>query len=239
MLFLNVPFSQKDEVKSLGACWSPKERMWFVPKGLNEKLFERWFIVPKSNVNDVQVLQEKRVLLCIDLVPSSAWFSNLRSELKQEEWELVKKATFKSANYRCQACGGVGPKHPVECHERWNFDSESKIQTLVGTISFCPACHDATHFGLARVRGRERDAIRQLMRVNHWEESKVHSHINEAMEMWKWRSTVKWKLDARWLLNFVPLSNETQIKIINHAEGLCERPIQLWQSEVVSKAMPR
>lgn len=228
--YLNVPFSQKDEVKCLGALWDVTRKKWYVPDGVSERLFEKWLeqVQPKA-----QVIPGTRASLYVDLVPSSAWFSNLRSELTQEEWGAVKKKTFRSASYRCQACGGVGPKHPVECHERWRFDHDSGIQTLVGTIAFCPACHEATHFGLARVRGRDRIAIQQLMCVNRWSEAQVMEHVNKAMEEWKGRSRIRWKLDARWLLNFVVVSDATQKKILGHAEGICNRKIQGWQNEVV------
>jgi putative DNA primase/helicase len=40
---LEVPFSEKDEVKELGARWDPEMRKWFVPKGINTEPFEKWF----------------------------------------------------------------------------------------------------------------------------------------------------------------------------------------------------
>ena len=238
-LYLNVPFADKNEAKGLGAFWDQKVKKWYVPHGVNAKPFERWFVVERNKLKETKAGFRSHVSLYVDLVPSSAWFSNLRSELKKEEWDSVKRATFRSANYRCQSCGGVGPNHPVECHERWNFDVDSKVQTLIGTISFCPSCHEATHFGLARVRGRDGIAFEHLMRVNKWSESEAREHIALAMEEWKWRSTIRWKLDARWLLDFVPLSAETQKKIIDHADGIGERTVDCWQKEVISNALQK
>lgn len=41
-LVLEVPFSEKDEAKQLGARWDPDLRKWFVPRGKDTTLFKRW-----------------------------------------------------------------------------------------------------------------------------------------------------------------------------------------------------
>lgn len=40
--YLNVPFSQKDKVKALGARWDTSQRQWYVPAGLELTLFQAW-----------------------------------------------------------------------------------------------------------------------------------------------------------------------------------------------------
>ena len=40
--YLDVPFSQKDQAKALGAKWDASRKKWFVPPGLDGALFERW-----------------------------------------------------------------------------------------------------------------------------------------------------------------------------------------------------
>jgi len=39
--FIEVAFAEKDEAKRLGALWEPTVRKWYVPTGLNRRLF-RW-----------------------------------------------------------------------------------------------------------------------------------------------------------------------------------------------------
>lgn len=39
--FIEVAFAEKDEAKRLGALWEPAVRKWYVPAGLNRRLF-RW-----------------------------------------------------------------------------------------------------------------------------------------------------------------------------------------------------
>jgi hypothetical protein len=40
--YLNVPFTQKDEAKALGARWDAVEKKWFVPADKDIALFARW-----------------------------------------------------------------------------------------------------------------------------------------------------------------------------------------------------
>lgn len=44
--FLNVPYSDKDTVKAMGAHWNASERKWFVPRGRNTTPFSRWIPQP-------------------------------------------------------------------------------------------------------------------------------------------------------------------------------------------------
>ena len=41
--YLDCPFSDKDEAKSLGAFWDSDVRKWYVPDNVSKDLFEKWF----------------------------------------------------------------------------------------------------------------------------------------------------------------------------------------------------
>ena len=42
MMFLKVPFAEKDEAKALGARWNGERKSWYVPDGKPVEPFERW-----------------------------------------------------------------------------------------------------------------------------------------------------------------------------------------------------
>jgi exodeoxyribonuclease VII large subunit len=46
--FLQVPFSEKNEAKTLGARWDSGQKQWFVPDNLDVALFARWIPECKS-----------------------------------------------------------------------------------------------------------------------------------------------------------------------------------------------
>ncbi|WP_029407554.1 exodeoxyribonuclease VII large subunit [Thiomicrorhabdus sp. Milos-T2] len=51
MTFLEVPFREKDQAKSLGARWDAVSKRWYVPEALSDKLddFQKW--LPQSNAH--------------------------------------------------------------------------------------------------------------------------------------------------------------------------------------------
>ena len=143
--------------------------------------------------------------LAIELVPSTAWYTNVRSNVSKEEWDIIRKKCYRLANYKCEVCGGKGDKWPVECHEIWHYDDKNKVQTLIGLISLCPNCHKTKHVGLAQIKGEEGVVIRQLMKVNGWTVTEAKSYINDAFYIWQDRSQYEWRLNVEYLKEYSKL----------------------------------
>lgn len=43
VMFLDVPFAEKNDAKRLGAKWDAAMRKWFVPHGVDVNRFSRWW----------------------------------------------------------------------------------------------------------------------------------------------------------------------------------------------------
>jgi hypothetical protein len=138
--------------------------------------------------------------LTIELVPASSWGANLRSVLPKRDWDILRKKTYRLAGHRCEICGGKGSRHPVECHEVWDYDDEALVQTLVRLIALCPSCHEVKHFGLAEKRGKGPRAFGHMMRVNGWRQDQAQGHLYQAFDKWQARSRHEWTLDLTWLI---------------------------------------
>ena len=137
--------------------------------------------------------------LTIELVPATVWGSNLRSVLPKWKWDQLRKKCYRQAKYRCQICSGRGPKHPVECHEVWNYDDHQHIQRLDGLIALCPKCHEVKHLGRAHLVGRGLQARQHLQQINQWSPAECSRYINQAFDVWARRSQEQWSLDLSWL----------------------------------------
>jgi hypothetical protein len=135
----------------------------------------------------------------IELVPKTCWFSNVRSHVSKGEWDRLRNDVYHKANYVCEICGGVGSKHPVECHEIWHYDDETHTQRLDGLIALCPSCHGVKHIGLAGMKGDIGEAVAHLARVNGWKMLEAEKYVSAALRIWKERSQHEWKLDLSWL----------------------------------------
>jgi len=136
-----------------------------------------------------------RQTLTVELVPRTAWFKNVRSHVSPAEWERLKKLTFARAGYRCDVCDGRGERWPVECHEIFSYDDARKVQRLERLAALCPACHEVKHAGLAGVRGRQRQAVAHLARVNNWSREDAEAYLEVCFEQWHRRSNHEWSLD--------------------------------------------
>jgi len=132
----------------------------------------------------------------IELVPKSSWYSNVRSKVSKNEWDLLRKKSYRKANYHCEICGGIGAKHPVECHEIWKYDDKKHIQKLTGLISLCPTCHKVKHAGLAQRNGEIEIVINQLMKVNNINRNDAKKHIKQSFKKWSERSLYEWDIDT-------------------------------------------
>lgn len=178
--------------------------------------------------------------LYVDLVPTSAWFSNLRAELSPSEWKSCATYAAKRAGFCCEVCEGRGPKWPVECHERWAFDDVTGIQKLVRLEALCPDCHEATHIGLAQARGHYERAAGHLMRVNRWTAEELKVHLREAVAVFKSRSDRPWQLDASLLMSLpIRLSDRSRALIQRHAGAARVLPGVSARNQLIEQTLGR
>lgn len=132
--------------------------------------------------------------LTVELVPQTCWFSNIRSEVPGPIWDIIRRRVYKDCHYRCEICGGKGPKWPVEAHEIWVYDDINHTQTLIGMSGLCPNCHSAKHIGLAVVHNRFEGVFKHLLSVNSWTPEEGSSYLAAEEKKWQIRSQHQWTL---------------------------------------------
>lgn len=142
---------------------------------------------------------EMKPKLEVELVPSTCWFSNLRSVLEPIQWNVVRRRCYRNAKYKCEICGGKGKKWPVECHEVWEYNDLKNIQRLVRTIALCPDCHEVKHIGRASATNHLARALKHLYKVNQWTLQEAKNHVDVAFIVWEKRSQEQWTLDVSWV----------------------------------------
>ena len=49
-------------------------------------------------------LETSKMKLTIELVPSTAWFTNVRSEVSKAKWDKIRRKSYKHADYKCEIC---------------------------------------------------------------------------------------------------------------------------------------
>ncbi|GAA1089580.1 DUF5710 domain-containing protein [Nocardiopsis composta] len=200
-IWLDVPFAEKDEAKALGARWDARRRRWYAPRAGMAGL-DRWAAAP--DVPDLLPGEDRSLGsgLYVDLVPSTCWFTNVRSCVSQRDWERLRRMVVGRAGRRCEICGAAAvPAERVrlEVHERWAYDRASRVQTLKRLICLCTPCHTVTHFGLAQIRGRAAEALAHLREVTGMTDAQARGHVDDAFTVWEARSALVWSLDLSML----------------------------------------
>lgn len=142
--------------------------------------------------------------LTIELIPHSLWGKNLRTLIPQTSWDRIRRSCYRSANYRCQICSNVGDNHPVECHEKWQYDDEKHVQKLIGVLSLCPLCHKVKHLG--RVNALEphlyETVVNHLLKINDWSFKDYRRYSRYIQQQHEKRDKYTWTIDielARYL----------------------------------------
>ena len=141
--------------------------------------------------------------LTIELVPSTSWCSNVRTKVSRSRWDKIRKKSYENAGHVCEICGGVGPRHPVECHEIWEYDVDRSTQTLVGLIALCPKCHQVKHAGLASVKGKLHEVYAHLIKVNGISKEEAIKIVEEAFETYRFRSSFNWRVDISYISKYL------------------------------------
>jgi len=116
------------------------------------------------------------------------------------DWERLRRTILNRAGRRCEACGhgeNRATQRWLEAHERWEFDDHTTVQALRRLILLCSWCHQATHMGLAEIRGRGQEAFDHLCTITGMSEDQAQDHIDDAYALWRARNTRDWALDLR------------------------------------------
>ncbi|WP_245679254.1 DUF5710 domain-containing protein [Actinomadura hibisca] len=196
-LWLDVSFSQKDQAKAHGARWDPKARRWYAPRTGMEAL-QPW--MPLPDVPDLLPGEDRGFGdgLFVDLVPSTCWFTNVRTCVDERDWERLRRMITGRAGRRCEVCGQGEDRDArrwLEAHERWDYDQRRQVQSLRRLVCLCTDCHTVTHMGHAQITGKSAQAVAHLRHVTGMSQAEAEEHIDVAFEVWSLRSQVPWTLD--------------------------------------------
>ena len=134
----------------------------------------------------------------IDLVPSSCWYSNVRSNVSSSQWNKIRKKVYSKFNFTCAVCKRPRLKRP-EAHEIFEYDDETSIQRLKEIICICSSCHMSKHYGLSQIRGKETEVQKHMMKVNSCTKSEIQKHVRKSFKVWEKRSQKDWNLDLTYL----------------------------------------
>lgn len=150
----------------------------------------------------IELEKTKELKLNFEPVPDSCWYSNLRTLLPPNVWNVIRKKAYAKNGGYCAICGAKPQR--LEAHEQWEYDEENKIQRLKRVIAICHSCHQVIHIGRTQLMGGEDSAIKHFMKVNGCSYVEYRKALGKANEDHARRNLVdEWMLDVSWLDSFI------------------------------------
>jgi len=154
------------------------------------------------------------VKLTVEVVPTSLHWKSPRQVLGKAWWDAQRRPVYKAAGYRCEICGGVGDRHPVECHERYEYDETERppVQRLTGFIALCPSCHAVKHLYRTQRIAFERgdpsiyeNALAHLQKVNGWDSAQLSTYLAQVRADFDRREAL-----GPWQQDFLPVIGKNE-----------------------------
>ena len=198
MIYLNIPYKERNIARSLGAEWDKINKRWFCEE--DNELCSLYDIYKEN----IEIKDEDREYggnkLYIDMIPKTTYFKNVRSLFGENDWNLIRHHIYSRCDYRCECCNKKKNRY-LEAHERWLFDETTQTQKLIRIIALCKLCHSATHYGHSK-RTKNMDKINMhIKKINNYNDEELKNHIKESYDIWKSRNNIKWNLDFSILTN--------------------------------------
>ena len=198
-LWLDVPFSEKDQAKALGAWYDAAARRWYAPRPGMAQL-ARWAARPPLPVLLPGEDRSFGAGLVVDPCP------------RPRGLRMRDRASASGTGNACGAWSRTAPaaaaRYPAAARPRTGpgrFSSRSTnggittrcagCRRLRRLICLCTWCHTATHYGLAGIRGADREAFAHLLTVTGMSAAAAERHIDDAFALWQQRSATSWSLD--------------------------------------------
>jgi hypothetical protein len=130
--------------------------------------------------------------LSFQLVPSSCWYSNVRSAVSPSQWKGIRKNVIAHHGCKCFYCGA----HPksLDCHEIWVYDEGLiNCQILADIIPLCKSCHQVCHIGLWSLKGKFDKCIRHYQKVTKKSRVEALADAELAFIEFERRSVLTWE----------------------------------------------
>ena len=139
--------------------------------------------------------------LNLDLIPSSSFYQNVRKILTKSQWSAISNQVRSEAYDICRICNSSS-EPATDCHEVWFYDEHTLTQKLVKLEALCKRCHGVKHYGFSQLRGKEKETLQHMMKVNGITKKQAETAVNKSFQVWEQRSQKQWKLDISLLSEY-------------------------------------
>jgi hypothetical protein len=133
--------------------------------------------------------------LQIELVPKPLWGQSLATLWRGSKWDRIRHAVYDRQQRLCGICGADSTT--LYCHERWEYNDETHVATLVGFIAICVDCNNCVHMGRTTILADSgkvdfNKVVRHYCSVNSCTSADREQDYKDAFRVWQERSQHEW-----------------------------------------------
>ncbi len=139
--------------------------------------------------------------LTIETIPFRSRWASLANLLCADRWNEIRRAVYRRAGYRCDACGRQGRMY---AHELWHFNEEAGLQNLLGLRCLCQDCHRAAHILFVRDASEREGLLRNFADVNRMSVDEARAHLRAAERRQSEMDRKQWAVSFGQYNNYVP-----------------------------------
>ena len=198
-VYLQVPYEEKNEAKSMGAKWDKDKKKWYTSSD-NVSALAKWS--EEARILTELIGEDRTVggdALQVEFLPKKCWCKNIQYAIQRHDRDRVYDFVFGRTNRTCETCGLQDSNLDFHMHGRWIY--EGGTQRLVRLMCLCERCYDATHFGASHFKGKRQEALAQLKKITKQSDAECENHINNAYEHVRRLNEQEWKVDLSLLTN--------------------------------------
>lgn len=157
--------------------------------------------------------------LSVGLTPRSVSGKSLATMLTVDEWNTIRHDVYAKYNHACPYCSAPADRVNV----LWDYNMNTRIQTLVGIEANCPQCGLTSHYQAVKTDMTDDMVHQHLMQVNGWTLAQVEEHLAQVMAEYETRSAVAWTMDASWLWGQYTISDTSKARLLRGIRTADER----------------
>ena len=139
--------------------------------------------------------------------------------LTADEWDSIRHHVYTKYDHTCPHCSAPADRANV----LWDYNMNTRIQSLVGIEATCPQCGLASHYQAFKTDMTDDMVPQHLMQVNGWTLAQVEAHLAQALAEYETRSAVSWTMDASWLWTHYAISDASRARLLRGIRTADER----------------
>ena len=157
--------------------------------------------------------------LTVKLTPRSVSGKSLATMLTADEWDGIRHDVYAKYSHTCPHCSAPADRANV----LWDYNMNTRIQSLVGIEANCPQCGLASHYQAVKTDQTDDMVHQHLMQINGWTVAQVQEHLAEVLAEYEARSALTWTMDASWLWTHYTISDASKARLLRGIRTVDER----------------